>query len=1025
MKLLHKCLPLTILTAILSIGLHAQTYVFAQLQGSPIINTTGWNMTGSAAIGDTPGDADGFSNEVILTPNIGNTSGAIFYGQPINPSLCVKWMVDFDFRIFDGNSADGIAFCFLDVPPAGFVPGGGVGIPNASNGLKVIFDTFNNSVNGVDCGGQNPEIQIYNGVGYGNTGECLPGIVRVTNNNGNLNFIRSDTNYNHARIEYNSGNVTVFVNGTQWLTAFSPVNFSGYMGFTSSTGGSNDRHSIKNVTIYTEQAPSNAGPDVAYCTGGNVQIGTTPNPAYIYSWSPPAGLSATNVANPTASPTNAGNAPVVQQYTVTTTLANNPGVCPTTDVVNVTVNPVPTSTFTVSTDTTCVNAPVTVTYTGNMTATATYTWNFNGGTVISGSGRGPYQISWPAQGNYQITLSVSQYGCSSTVGTQNVQVYSIPTSGFTLPQELCTDAEGNFTYTGTGSAAAAYNWNFDGGTVVTGTDQGPFNVKWATPGVKQVSLAVTENGCVSPTFTDSITIHPYPVTNFTLPTAMCAGDTVHVQYTGTPLPAGGTGYVMYYNWSGGTYIIDPADPGNQFFWTAATPGSYDIWSTVNIHGCQSDTVTQSITVHPVPTAAFTATPQACTGDNVLLTYTGTGSAAATYNWVTAPGTVQAGTGQGPLTVTYATPGTHNILLTVTENGCVSPTDTVPVTIHAIPTSTFNVAAGICEGQTTPLTYTGTGSAGATFDWNFGGVEVVSGTGMGPYVLGDANLGNFTITLQVTENNCVSPVTSHNFIVLPSPTVDFSATPLIGCNPLPVQFTNNTPAQPGITYQWNFGNGNTSTSENPLHIYADAGTFTVTLIATNGFGCADTATKVAYVKVTPQPVAGFSVSPPKVTMDNPTIHVTDNSQFAQTWSYTMGDGGAYGIPSPFHTYTASGDYWIVQTVSNSLGCADTATQLVQVIPSTNVFVPNAFTPGNADGLNDTWTPIISYLTEYQLLVFDRWGSVVFETYDVYEGWNGNYRNKDKAMKQDVYAYIIRFTELSGKTRTVSGHVTLVR
>lgn len=1022
-RLFAYCLPLITLFVGLHTDLRAQTYVFAQLQGSPVLSTAGWNLNGAAFVGDTPGDNDGFSDELILTNPIGNSSGGIFFGQPLNLTQCQKWKAEFEFRMFDGVGADGIAFCFLDVPPTGFVSGGGVGIPATANGLKVVFDTFNN-VTGTNA---DPKIEIRYGAGYHEFNPPFDTQPTLANSGGSLTFLRS-TDYQTARVEYDNGNISVYVNGTLYLTGTYNITFSGYLGFTSSTGGSNDRHSIRNVTIYTEQAPSDAGPNagVSYCSGGSVQIGTTPNPAHVYAWSPATGLDQTNIANPTVSLTNTGSTPITQIYTVSTTLAANPGVCPTTDNIVVTINPVPTSTFTLSDDTLCTDAPVTVTYTGNMAPAATYTWDFGGGTVISGSGQGPYQVSWPATatGPHSITLTVARYGCTSTVTSHDVMVYAIPTSTFTPPSRLCEGDDSTFVYTGTGSAAATYNWNFDGGSIVSGSGQGPYQVSWPTPGLKNLSLTVTENGCVSPVTTDTIRVYPYPVAGLDVPAAMCGQDTVFIVYDGTPLPGDDQAWTMFTDWSGGSYIFDPVAPGVQFRWTTATPGTYIFRNLVKIYGCASDTSYDTLTVHPIPTATFTATPEACIGGNVLLTYTGTATPAATYDWTTAPGTVQSGTGQGPLTLTYAAAGNYSVDLTVTENNCVSDPVSVPVLIHPIPTSTFDLVSGICEGQTATLTYTGTGGAGAAYDWNFSGVEVLSGAGQGPYVFGDGNLGTFPISLQVTENNCVSPVTSQDFIVLPTPTVAFSGTPLIGCNPLPVQFTNSTPVQPGMAYQWSFGTGDGSTQESPLYVYADAGSFTVSLIATNGFGCADTLSFANYVNVTPQPVAGFTLVPAKITMDDPTVHIIDNSLHAETWQYTTGDGGGYSIRSPYHTYSVTGEYEVIQIVSNSLGCADTAIQIIEVLPNTNVFLPNAFTP-NGDGINDTWSAIISYITEFELTIFDRWGQQVFTTDNIYEGWNGKYRNEGRLMKADLYVYRIRLTELSGKTQDLRGHIMLLR
>ena len=119
--------------------LNAQTYVFARLDGIPM-NTTGWTLKGEAAVKDVVFTD---KSELLLCSAKNNTSGAVFFNQPINLSLCSRWKAEFDFRMNGGNAADGIAFNFLDAPPTGFVLGEGLGIPAGANGLKVCFDTYN------------------------------------------------------------------------------------------------------------------------------------------------------------------------------------------------------------------------------------------------------------------------------------------------------------------------------------------------------------------------------------------------------------------------------------------------------------------------------------------------------------------------------------------------------------------------------------------------------------------------------------------------------------------------------------------------------------------------------------------------------------------------------------------------------------------------------------------------------------------------------------------------------------------
>lgn len=309
--------------------------VFAELQGNPV-NTSGWNLTGAAYVSDTWGDSDADFDEIILTNQVNTSSGGVFYSNPLDLSTCNQWHVDFDFRIWEGNGADGLAFCFLDVPPIGFVSGGGIGIPSTANGIKVVFDTYNN------WGAANPALQIYSGVGYDENPALSTGIEYIDNVGGSLNFIRSST-YNSATITYNNGTITLTINGTLYMTEYFPVNFAGYMGFTASTGGLYDKHSIKNVSIFADLPEANAGSDVTVCSGEPIQIGVPNNPDNTYSWNNGTSLNDTSISNPTATITNSSNGPIVEQYVVETLIAANSGACPDYDTINVTVLPIQTS----------------------------------------------------------------------------------------------------------------------------------------------------------------------------------------------------------------------------------------------------------------------------------------------------------------------------------------------------------------------------------------------------------------------------------------------------------------------------------------------------------------------------------------------------------------------------------------------------------------------------------------------------------------------------------------------------------
>ncbi|MHC4519752.1 MAG: S8 family serine peptidase [Planctomycetota bacterium] len=160
-----------------------------------------------------------------------------------------------------------------------------------------------------------------------------------------------------------------------------------------------------------------------------------------------------------------------------------------------------------------------------------------------------------------------------------------------------------------------------------------------------------------------------------------------------------------------------------------------------------------------------------------------------------------------------------------------------------------------------------------------------------------------------------------------PVADFSASPTSGDAPLTVDFTDLSTGSP-TSWSWTFGDGGTSTDQNPSHTYIASGTFTVQLTATNSAG-ADTLTKTGYVSVTEPPapvlpVADFSADP--TSGDAPlTVNFTDLSANGPTsWSWAFGDGGTSTDQNPSYTYDAPGNYTVVLMASNSAG-DDTVTK----------------------------------------------------------------------------------------------------
>ncbi|VXC28756.1 MULTISPECIES: T9SS type B sorting domain-containing protein [Chryseobacterium] len=258
-KLLLTTFLLTL--TIFNTQINAQTY---QLTGTPVINTTGWDIVPSAtATGDF----------VQLTPDQTSKFGAIKLSNPINLKYCDKWKVEFDFRI-DGNGTtaygrgDGLTFWYLSNPPTAFTTGGGLGIPANANGLMVAFDIFNNSTEG-----QMSKVHVLygtNNVPVGNPNVEYNMTANSTFHSADLNPTQPfvGANYKHVEVngEVDPGNINnwkiqiridgVLITDTSFAPSGGAIGMTqGYFGFSAGTGAASARHSIKNAKIYIDKVP--------------------------------------------------------------------------------------------------------------------------------------------------------------------------------------------------------------------------------------------------------------------------------------------------------------------------------------------------------------------------------------------------------------------------------------------------------------------------------------------------------------------------------------------------------------------------------------------------------------------------------------------------------------------------------------------------------------------------------------------------------------------------------------------------
>lgn len=411
----------------------------------------------------------------------------------------------------------------------------------------------------------------------------------------------------------------------------------------------------------------------------------------------------------------------------------------------------------------------------------------------------------------------------------------------------------------------------------------------------------------------------------------------------------------------------------------------------------------------------------CFGLNV--NFTQTSSNAVTYNWDFGdPSTTLDVSSLANPTWTYANPGVYTVTLIVSSiSGC-ADTATSVFSIAPLVDADFTPPPGECIYENSfDFAGGGTFSTGS-FVWTFGSnASPSSSTSLNPTNVVYNTPGVYPVFFTINENGC--SITDTNFIeVYPKPNALYTLGATVACEEQPVHFINASTATP-LTYEWDFGDGQTSTLQSPYHLYDTLGSYLTSLIVTSVYGCKDTFNLIDVITVFPSPEAGFSVSPHDTSITYPLVTAVDTSHGVTSSTWYWGDGSSTPGLDSTHSYGYIGGYNIMQVVVNEFGCTDTAYQWVEIYPGFLFWLPNAFTP-NGDGLNDFFMPKLFGVHDYSFMIFDRWGEKIFETQNITEGWNGFY--KDKKCELGVYVYKISFFDnIDEIVHDYIGGVTLVR
>lgn len=542
-----------------------------------------------------------------------------------------------------------------------------------------------------------------------------------------------------------------------------------------------------------------------------------------------------------------------------------------------------------------------------------WSWNFGDGIGTSTNQNPSYTYSSGTSFSVSLTIQ-DNFGCSSTT-TQNINLNTSPNVNFSSVQTSGCGSL-NVQFINNTSNGSTYNWSFGDGVFSTVTS--PQHLYTAS-GNYTVILTANNGACSSAdTIQQMITVFPVPSANFTSITA-CAGDTTF--FTNTTNNNGAT--VSSWKWYFGDG--DSSSTSNPYHIYNAS-GSYNVTLISNTNNGCSNSHSASINITPLPQISFSALNTSGCG-SLNVNFSNGSTNATSYIWSFGDGTFSTSIVPQHL---YNAAGNYTVILTA-NNGACSNADTIQqmISVYPVPAANFTAATS-CQGDTTFFTNT-TNNNGATitsWKWYFGDGD--SSLALNPNHIYSTS-GTYAVTLvSYTSDGCLATHTS-TINITAGPQITFSASATSGCGSLNVIFTNNT--LNGGSYTWSFGDGTFSSAVNPLHLYSNPGSYTVTL-ASSGT-CSGIDSIVNYINVTSGPTAIIAANNAcansGINLQNNTINGNGSN-----WLWDFGNGDTSTALAPGYIYSTAGNYTITLIAGAGTSCADTTTTSVTIfaLPSVN-------------------------------------------------------------------------------------------
>ncbi len=639
-----------------------------------------------------------------------------------------------------------------------------------------------------------------------------------------------------------------------------------------------------------------------------------------------------------------------------------------------------------------------------------------------------YTFTAPADADavYRVSLLVyNACGVDSSVQLIRVRQTAVVAAFTADPTEGCETVDVQFNNESSTGPDLTYRWDFGDGTTSTEADPSHLFPAAADDRVYTVSL-IAGNGCSADTTQAPVTVYARPEIAFTTNNDVCTGRTI--AFT-SQSPASLTDH--RWDFGDGQTLTGVEHPEHAF----SAAGTYTVTLTArSVNGCLA-TFREDIEVRTKPEARFTlSTTEGCAPLPVRIFNQTTG--ADNYEWDFGDGNVFRGADPG--VHVYQQPGEYTVSLRVSNAaGCTSDTIFSPVRVFGAPEAAFAFENTDACAMPQEVIFANDSRGATEYTWDFGNGQE---SDLEDLAVVYNESGTYEVNLTATNAAGCSTTEAMELTLYEPPVASLGFTDTVVCGPLVLPFLNQSSWSD--YFDWSFSDGYTSTAGDLRRSFTTTGDYSLTLVASNAIGCADTLTMTNAITVLPVPEADFSYYEQVFDGATRLIFSDESGDDAVAYGWDFGDGNFSDVQDPTHDYEDGAEGQTVRHwVTNEYGCVDTTALPLDLEFYGGLYIPNILTPlDNTIDEQDIFLPKGLALTDYYIAIYTRTGQLVWESTELdekgspAEWWDGTYQGEP--MMAGTYVWRIHRAEfLGGRSwpgmpnergkKTWSGYITLLR